>query len=48
VDTDEQGNGKVVDHRLYQMIRQSGTIDDRTFEIEFLDPGVQVFSFTFG
>jgi cytochrome c biogenesis protein CcdA/thiol-disulfide isomerase/thioredoxin len=48
VDTDEQGNGKVVDHHLYQMIRQSGTIDDRTFEIEFLDPGVQVFSFTFG
>jgi thiol-disulfide isomerase/thioredoxin len=29
-------------------IRQQGRVQDRTFEIEFLDPGVQVFSFTFG
>lgn len=48
VDIDEQGNGTVTEHRLYQLIRQKGTIDDRTFEIEFLDPGVQAFAFTFG
>ncbi len=48
VDTDADGNGKVTEHRLYQLIRQKDPIDDRTFEIEFLDPGVQAFSFTFG
>lgn len=47
-DVDEQGNGKVTQQRLYQLIRQSAEIADRQFEIEFLDPGVQVFSFTFG
>ena len=34
--------------RLYQLIRQPGAIADHTFEIEFLDPGVQAFAFTFG
>jgi hypothetical protein len=34
--------------RLYQLVRQSGSIKDRTFEIRFLDPGVEVFAFTFG
>ncbi|MEK6397873.1 MAG: thioredoxin family protein [Terriglobus sp.] len=48
VDTDAQGNGTVTEHRLYQLIRQSGTPTDHTFAIEFLDPGVQAFSFTFG
>ena len=48
VDTDAQGNGKIVDHRLYQLIRQKNAIEDRLFEIEFLDPGAQVFAFTFG
>src|SRR5580704_8434018 len=48
VDTDAEGNGKVTEHRLYQLIRQKDPIDDRTFEIEFLDPGVQSFSYTFG
>lgn len=48
VDTDAQGNGTVSDHRLYQLVRQKGAITDRTFVIEFLDPGVQAFSFTFG
>jgi cytochrome c biogenesis protein CcdA/thiol-disulfide isomerase/thioredoxin len=47
-DVDEQGNGTVSSQRLYQLVRQSGRIDDRTFEIEFLDPGVQAFAFTFG
>jgi hypothetical protein len=48
VDSDEQGAGTVTDHRLYQLIRQKDAIEDRTFEIEFLDPGVQAFAFTFG
>jgi hypothetical protein len=39
----------VVDaERLYQLVRQKGAVRDRLFEIEFLDPGVQAFSFTFG
>jgi hypothetical protein len=38
----------VKEQRLYQLIRQQGPIEDRTFTIEFLDPGVEAFSFTFG
>ena len=48
VDTDAQGNGIVTDHRLYQLVRQKGTVTDHIFTIEFEDPGVQAFSFTFG
>jgi cytochrome c biogenesis protein CcdA/thiol-disulfide isomerase/thioredoxin len=48
VDVDAQGSGVVKDYRLYQLIRQKGKVEDRTFQIEFLDPGVQVFAFTFG
>ncbi|HXX28213.1 MAG TPA: cytochrome c biogenesis protein DipZ [Terriglobales bacterium] len=47
-DTDAGGSGAVQGHRLYQLIRQKGSVEDRTFEIEFLDPGVQAFAFTFG
>ncbi len=47
-DADVNGAGTVQEHRLYQLIRQKGTVEDRTFEIEFLDPGVQAFAFTFG
>ena len=47
-DVDDQGNGTVTEQRMYQLIRQSGPIADRQFEIEFLDPGVEVFAFTFG
>lgn len=48
VDTDAEGNGTVTEDRLYQLIRQKGEVSDHTFAIEFLDPGVQAFSFTFG
>ncbi len=48
VDTDAAGEGKITDQRLYQLIRQKGAIEDRTFEIEFLDSGAQAFAFTFG
>jgi len=47
-DVDDQGNGTVSGQRLYQLIRQPKPIDDRLFEIEFLDPGVEAFAFTFG
>ena len=48
IDVDADGDGVVTAQRLYQLIRQSGAIGDRTFEIRFLDPGVQAFAFTFG
>ena len=47
-DADGQGNGTVKEYRLYQLIRQKGKTEDRTVQIEFLDPGVQAFAFTFG
>jgi cytochrome c biogenesis protein CcdA/thiol-disulfide isomerase/thioredoxin len=47
-DTDATGVGTVKDYRLYQLVRQTGKVEDRTFEIQFLDPGVQAFAFTFG
>jgi thiol-disulfide isomerase/thioredoxin len=48
VDVDANGIGMVKEQRLYQLIRQKGAIRDRIFTIEFLDPGVEAFSFTFG
>ncbi len=48
VDSTPDGNLEIREPRLYQLIRQKGRVEDRTFEIEFLDPGVQAFSFTFG
>jgi cytochrome c biogenesis protein CcdA/thiol-disulfide isomerase/thioredoxin len=48
VDTNAEGTGVVTGQRLYQLIRQKGAVEDRTFTIEFLDPGVEAFSFTFG
>jgi thiol-disulfide isomerase/thioredoxin len=47
-DSAPDGTGEVRQPRLYQLIRQKGPIKDRTFEIEFLDPGIRAFSFTFG
>ncbi len=47
-DTDAHGQGTVRDQRLYQLIRQSGEVGEHVFSIEFLDPGVQAYSFTFG
>ena len=48
IDVDEQGMGSVTAQRLYQLVRQKGRIAERQFEIEFLDPGVEAFVFTFG
>jgi hypothetical protein len=48
VDVDAGGNGVVREHRLYQLIRQKGPVSEREFVIEFLDAGVEAYSFTFG
>jgi thiol-disulfide isomerase/thioredoxin len=48
IDIDGDGNGVVVEPRLYQLIRQPGSVRDHTLEVEFLDAGVQAYVFTFG
>jgi len=48
MDTDADGQGVVTEQRLYQLIRQSGDVQDHVFSIQFLDPGVQAYAFTFG
>jgi hypothetical protein len=48
IDVDGNGNGAVGLPRIYQLIRQPKPIVDRQFEIEFLEPGVSVYSATFG
>ena len=48
LDVDEEGDGTLVQPRLYQLVRQQGSITDRTFEITFLAPGVEAYVFTFG
>ncbi|EJL56467.1 cytochrome c biogenesis protein [Rhizobium sp. CF122] len=47
-DIDAEGKGTVSETRLYQLVRQSKDVRERTFEIRFLDPGVEAFVFTFG
>ena len=47
-DTDANGRGTIQGQRLYQLIRQSGAVGEHRFSIEFLDPGVEAYSFTFG
>ena len=48
LDVDERGNGTLSQQRLYQLIRERGSITDSTFEITFLAPGVEAYAFTFG
>lgn len=48
MDTDADGNGTVTEQRLYQLVRQNEPIVDHTFEIRFLDPGLEAYAFTFG
>jgi len=49
VDVNTQGEGIVTGERLYQLIRQpTDSIGAHEFKIEFLDPGVQAYAFTFG
>ena len=44
----ERGDGAATEQRLYQLIRQPAPIDERHFEIEFLDAGAEAYAFTFG
>ncbi len=48
LDTAPDGTGEIREPRLYQLIRQGDRVGDRTFEIEFLDPGAEAYAFTFG
>ncbi|WP_343660620.1 cytochrome c biogenesis protein DipZ [Ralstonia sp.] len=47
-DTDAHGNGAITQTRLYQLVRQAGTVGEHTFEIRFLDEGAHAYAFTFG
>ena len=47
-DTDAGGYGTASEERLYHLIRQRGTVEQRQFEIEFLDEGLDAYAFTFG
>ena len=47
-DTDATGYGTASEERLYHLIRQRGPIEQRHFEIEFLDEGLDAYAFTFG
>jgi thiol-disulfide isomerase/thioredoxin len=48
VDVQPDGTGRVSEQRLYQLLRLAQPAGEHTFTIEFLDPGVQAYSFTFG
>ena len=47
-DVEPDGGAVLRDQRTYQLIRQPGLIDDRRFEIEFLEAGAEAYCFTFG
>jgi hypothetical protein len=47
-DVTADGRGTLVEQRTYQLVRQQGPIDERTFEIEFLEAGAEAYCFTFG
>jgi thiol-disulfide isomerase/thioredoxin len=48
VDTDEEGNGLLREGRMYQLVRQTGAVRERTLDITFLEPGAEAYSLTFG
>jgi thiol-disulfide isomerase/thioredoxin len=48
VDVDEEGNGVLRVGRMYQLVRQSDGVRERTLEITFLEPGAEAYAFTFG
>jgi thiol-disulfide isomerase/thioredoxin len=48
VDVDEEGNGVLRDGRLYQLVRESDAVRERTLELTFLEPGAEAYAFTFG
>jgi thiol-disulfide isomerase/thioredoxin len=48
VDVDADGNGLLRQGRLYQLVREHDSVRERTLEITFLEPGAELYSFTFG
>ena len=48
MDVAADGSGVIREQRLYQLVRHKGAVRERTFTIEFLDPGAEAFAFTFG
>jgi thiol-disulfide isomerase/thioredoxin len=48
VDVDEEGAGVLDAGRMYQLVRESGTIGERTLQVTFDEPGAQAYAFTFG
>jgi thiol-disulfide isomerase/thioredoxin len=48
MDVDPNGVGVVREHRLYNLVRLAGPVIETEFVIEFLDAGVDAYSFTFG
>jgi thiol-disulfide isomerase/thioredoxin len=48
VDVAEDGNGLLIDSRLYQLVRQDGEVRERTLQITFHEPGAEAYVFTFG
>lgn len=47
-DVDSHGGGTVREQNTYQLIRQPGAVVDRVVTIEYTEPGVEAFCFTFG
>lgn len=47
-DIDADGHGVISGTRLYQLVRQSGAVRVRRFDIHFLAPGANAYAFTFG
>ena len=48
VDVDEEGNGTLLEGRLYQLVRIRDAVRERTLQITFLEPGAEAYVFTFG
>jgi thiol-disulfide isomerase/thioredoxin len=48
VDVDARGEGVLTEPRLYQLVRQKHSVEDRHLDIQFLEPGAAAFAFTFG
>ena len=47
-DVDEDGNGTLLEGRLYQLVRIHDAVRERTLQITFLEPGAEAYVFTFG
>jgi thiol-disulfide isomerase/thioredoxin len=48
VDVDEDGNGLLLEGRLYSLVREHNAVRERTLEIRFLERGAEAYAFTFG